>query len=194
MKKMFAAALLACMVSISLSAQDDAEKSKTLGGSAGLRLSILGIEPTASFIFNHMEIEASCPLARYSMDSNATIGYAPGASFGYISSPFDKGWQNGVGISYYWFTPSYIDSVAAIFSGVTSTAQNGNLHAFSLYYRGGIRFRKGFNMYFRVMVPLVLYAHSDTDKTVISIIDREFVSVMLLGCLCTQAIGFRFTF
>ena len=193
MKKIFALALLACVAGIPLFAQEDAENGKTFGGSAGLRLSILGIEPTASFIFNHMEIEASCPLARYGINSSI-VGYAPGAAVGYISSPFDKGWQNGVGISYYWFTQSYIDSVVETFWDVASTAENVNLHAFSLYYRGGIRFRKGFNMYFRVMVPLVLYAHADTEKAVISVIDREFVSVMLLGCVCTQAIGVRFTF
>ncbi|MBQ9630789.1 MAG: hypothetical protein IJR49_04310 [Treponema sp.] len=190
------------------SENQNAAKVKTLGGSVGLRISILGLEPTASIIYKKLEIEAFCPIASNGIFegsfSDNTIGYMPGASFGYLSKGFERGWQNGVGGFWYWITPEYIDTFLAYggayassnssSSGTysSSSVEGPDIHAFGIYYKGGIRFKSGCNLYFRMLFPLALYAPS--ERQTITIINREALAAAALGWLLTQSIGFRYSF
>ena len=183
--------------------EDHSPDGKVIGLTTGMRLSLLGFEPSVSLILDNLEIEGFCPIVRYTRDwDNLKVGYAPGGSIGFISSPFDTGWQNGIGISYIWFTPSYVDTTMAIWSWkennddpdvIKNIKENGG-HVFSLYYRGGVRFRSGVNLFFRIALPVVAFAPDLAGNGVITIVDAYGGLASLAVCTLTQSIGIRFTF
>ena len=172
--------------------------SKNIGGSIGLRGSILGLEPTASFIFYNMELEASVPLSAsgggFSKEDKTKFGYMPGGSFGYLQNAFGTGWQNGVGLDYHWISPSWWD---ATFLGslMTKASVTANFHVFSLYYKGGWRWNNGCNLYFRLLFPIVLFGpSSDGSVGSISIINKAGLAASFLTVIITPSIGFRWSF
>jgi hypothetical protein len=183
--------------------EDHSPDGKVIGLTTGMRLSSLGFEPSVSLILDNLEIEGFCPIVRYTRDwDNLKAGYAPGGSIGFISSPFDTGWQNGIGISYIWFTPSYVDTTMAIWnfeenknaSEIMKSIINNGEHVFSFYYRGGVRFRSGVNLFFRIALPVVAYAPDLGDKGLRTIVDAYGGLASLAVCTLTQSIGIRFTF
>lgn len=205
MKKVYS--FLLCIILSSLIlfpafSEDHSPDGKVIGLTTGMRLSSLGFEPSVSLILDNLEIEGFCPIIRYTEDwDNLKVGYAPGGSIGFISSPFDTGWQNGIGISYIWFSPSYVDTVMAVCraedtkypDAIQSIKDNGG-HVFSLYYRGGVRFRSGVNLFFRVALPVVAFAPDLDGKGVMTIVDAYGGLASLAVCTFTQSLGIRFTF
>jgi hypothetical protein len=205
MKKVYSFLLsifLLSMILFPVFSEDHSPEGKIIGLTTGMRLSSLGFEPSVSLILGNLEIEGFCPIVRYTKDwDNLKIGYAPGGSVGFISSPFDTGWQNGIGISYIWFTPAYMDTAMTILGVdsqndpeiIKSIIKNGG-HVFSLYYRGGVRFSSGINLFFRLALPVVAYAPDLGDKGVMTIVDAYGGLISLAACTATQSIGIRFTF
>ncbi|MCF0242679.1 MAG: hypothetical protein HUK25_08580 [Treponema sp.] len=149
---------------------------RKFGGSIGVRLSILGVEPTVSFIGGKTELEVYCPVLMIGSSfikdlkwDNFLMG--PGASIGMLSSPFETGFQNGFGAAYnYYFT--------------------GDLHAWSLYYKLGVRFRDGSNIMVRTMWPMAMMQKGE----IISILSPDYLLGSYLISYCLFSIGYRHYF
>ena len=192
------------------------ENDSGLGFSGGIRFSVLGLEPSVSLILNHLEVEASTPIqskhifsATY--DSNGVptsqditgyvFGMAPAVSVGYNTKPFTSGWQNTVGASVLWLTDSYINAISGnSSSSVLPLNSNGSVdfsqgaYIGSLFYRGGIQWKSGFGLYFRVAIPLVAYVPSMGNSGFFSIMEPEFAMASLASAFTTTAVGVKFTF
>lgn len=206
MKKVLSLCLLmfvgVCLFAENATNNSSSPKQKTTGASIGVRFSILGLEPTASIIYKKTEIEASCPIISNtvfsesypaSSHSKEVIGYMPGVSFGYLSRAFERGWQNGVGVLWYMITPAYLESLSYDTSSSSGVQITGpDVHAFGLYYKSGLRFNSGVNIYFRIMFPLALWC-PQTNETY-TIINREMSLLASLVCIITPSIGVRYSF
>lgn len=191
MKKMFCLLVCVFLCNVGFSAE------RTFGGSVGMRLSVLGMEPTASFIFSQMELEASAPLSASggtSKDNPSKFGVMPGGSFGYLQEPFKTGWQNGVGIDYHWLSPSWWEATL-IGSLMKKSDISPNFHAVSLYYKGGWKWSNGCNLYFRLLLPLVFWGPtSDGSVKSLSVINTTGLAASFLALVVTPSLGFRWCF
>lgn len=187
MKKIFVIMTMLCFgLCFSLSAESEdvskkvddttveSKSEKKFGGAIGVRVSILGVEPSVSLIGGNTEVEVYCPVMQdYSSDGWEDFTLGPGVSWGYLSSPFEKGFQNGVGAAYNCY-------------------YNLNLHAWSLYYKLGVRFNNGSNLMFRTMVPLVMW---ETDSnTMLSIAQPGYFWGSFLASHALFSVGYRYYF
>lgn len=189
------------------------ESDSGLGVSAGARFSVLGLEPTVSLLLNHLEIEASAPIqSQHTYEASDTdpsgrvmtgyvFGFAPEVSVGYNSKPFTSGWQNTVGATVLWLTESYFDALKGnVPSSVLPVDSNGSVdfsqgaYIGSFFYRGGIQWRSGFGLYFRVAVPLVAYVPSQGNAGFYSIMESEMAMASLAAAFTTTSVGVKFTF
>ena len=91
---------------------DDFDSDKIFGITPGIRLSILGLEPTLAVDIYHLEIEAACAF-NTGFDGNQ-FGFAPSGSVAYITNPFEKGGSTAFGLEYMYLTPSYTAAMAKI--------------------------------------------------------------------------------
>src|SRR5574344_577019 len=168
---------------------------KTAGASIGFRLSVLGVEPVVSVILHNVEIEGYVPLisnSGWNADEQTVLGTAFGGSIGYISNPFKRGWENGVGVSYLYLAPSYCQ--ATIFREAlkdTTVSENGG-QIFSFYYRGTVKFNKTIGLCFKVNLPFIMYFPGNGNYSRYSIIDANRSWICWLIMPCSFAIGMRF--
>ena len=216
MKKKLLGIALCALLSLPLAAR---ESDSGLGFSLGARFSVLGLEPTVSLLFNHLEVEASAPLqskhvyeTKYDTDGTTvlgqelkgyTFGFAPEVSIGYNSKPFTSGWQNGFGFTALWVTDNYLSAFMGTSdsSGISSFLDSNGKVDFtqgaylgSFYYRGAIQWKGGFSLYFRITVPLAAYVPSMGDAGFYSIMEPEFATAAVSAAFLGTAVGIRFTF
>ena len=127
-------------------------------------------------------------------DSSTIFGAAFGGSAGYISNPFRRGWEDGVGVSYLYLTPSYCQ--ATLFRGAfgqISDMENGG-HIFSIYYRGTVKFSKVAGLSFKENLPVVMYFPGNKNYSLYSIIDASRLWICWAMLPCSFSAGMRFEF
>ncbi|MBQ5491927.1 MAG: hypothetical protein IIT68_07720 [Treponema sp.] len=213
LKKITVLAALCAALALPCMARDS---DSGLGFSGGVRFSVLGMEPTVALIFNNLEVEASAPIQSqhvYSSSYNPgsvpsgqdvsdyVFGIAPEVSIGYNSKPFTSGWQNTVGASVLWLTDSFVNALAGNGSAsVLPLDSNGSVdfsqgaYLGSFFYRGGIQWKSGLCLYFRVTVPLVAYVPSQGNAGFYSVMESEMAMASMAAAFTTTAVGIKFTF
>ena len=170
---------------------------KTAGASVGFRLSVLGVEPAVSVIVHNVELEGFVPLissSGWGEDEQTIFGTAFGGSIGYISNPFRRGWENGVGASYLYLSPSYCQATVFRESLKDTTVSENGGHVFSIYYRGTVKFNKTVGLSFKMNLPAVMYFPGNGNYSMYSIIDANRSWICWLIMPCSFAIGMRFEF
>ena len=165
---------------------DDNSSEKEFGISAGLRLSILGLEPTFAVNYRNFEAEAACAIS--SGVDGKSFGVAPSLSIGYCTNPFEKGSCTTFGLEYYLLSPSYTNLLSKV--SENSTPLNISIHAVSLYYKGAVHFNKNFGLMWRLRLPLLLGGEGEFYN----ITSTQGALVCCLAGICTFAVGVNFTF
>ncbi len=145
--------------------------SSTMGVSAGVRFSVLGLEPELSFIYSNFEAAVFAPMVEgtsYATDKD-TFGPGIGTSIGYITDPFERGWENCVGLSYLFLSEKYMEVslTGKVFNDNGHDNFLPNLHLFSIFYRGTVKFSKLFGISFRAELPLFVGASNGNHATII---------------------------
>jgi hypothetical protein len=165
------------------------------GASIGGKLSILGYEPIVSINFSNLELECGVPMISgydYTTDEhNRKFGYGITGSIGYLSNPFSRGWQNGAGAAYTWFSPAYCNMTALAVINLFIDDKDVSRSLISCYYRGGYRFNSGFNLYFKETFPVVFFCPEIGQSSVYSIIDTWGTAASILTMFVTTSIGIR---
>ncbi len=181
---------------------------KSIGGSVGTRMSVLGFEPSVSLNISDFEIETACPLIRV----DKAFGWAVSLSAGYLShSARRRGWQRGVGLTYSYFSSAYCSSFISLFSTnfdsieidengnvtqllMTDSDYTGPLHLMTLYFKGQYKFSNGVAVFFRYNFPLIALFCSEGEYDVISLIDYGAPLVSIITAFYTPSIGVCYKF
>ncbi|MCR5385552.1 MAG: hypothetical protein K6E69_00365 [Treponema sp.] len=199
MKKIFISLLLIGALFAPMFADSDDDVSerttsapeKTIGFGPGLRISVLGLEPTFAVDIGNLELEAACALS--SGVTGKQFGFAPSFSVAYNSNPFEKGMAATFGLEYMYLTPAYTAVLADMFDDDSNSSTPG-IHALSLFYRGGFNFNHVFGLLWRIRMPLVIGGSQDGESFNMNITNLPgFFGCLLVG-VCTISIGVKFEF
>lgn len=175
------------------SGDSDDDSDKIFGITPGVRLSLLGVEPTLAFDITHLELEAACAF-NTGFDGNQ-FGYAPSASVAYITNPFEKGGSTAFGLEYMYLSPSYTSLIIKASESNYNGVEIPGVHSLSLFYKGCYNFNSVFGLLWRLRLP-VLITGKDTDGQTYNLNITNlpgFASCFLIG-ICTTTIGVKFTF
>lgn len=153
----------------------------------GLRLSILGLEPTIGINFHNLETELGVAIST-GLTGNG-FGIAPNLSVGYCTNPFDKGISATFGAEYFLLTSSYINLLNKISDDDDYDYEVPAIHAVSLYYKGVFNFNKTFGLLWRVRLPLVMAGGGHS----FNITNTQGALVCGLIGFCTISVGVKFS-
>lgn len=175
-------------VSTLRNSEDVENDNSEIGVGIGFRISILGLEPEASFIFKNLDISVFTPLSRGLNDKDQyKFGIGLGASVGYIDSPFEKGWQNTIGASFLYLPANYLQIIPLL----NDSDVDASLYGFFINYRGTWKIGRIWGLQFRGAIPLVV----GSGKDFFTIIDKNGGSAICwLLSLATFGIGARWEF
>ena len=121
----------------------DENSEKVFGMSPGLRLSILGLEPTFGVNYKNVEAEIGCAIS--SGIDGSKIGVAPSFSIGYCTNPFYRGSCTTFGLEYYVLSSSYIGLLNRLDEDSDVMLVPVTIQALSLYYKGAYHLTKNFS-------------------------------------------------
>ena len=153
----------------------------------GLRISLLGLEPTIGVNFYNLDVELGVAVST-GLTGEGGFGIAPAISVGYCSNPFDKGAVATVGLEYLLLTSSYINLLNKVSDENTDTSIPA-IHSLSVYYRGGYNFNKVFGVIWRVRLPLIVGGGGEY----FNITNTKGALVCCLAGICTMSIGIKFS-
>ena len=172
--------------------EEDFETEKIFGITPGVRLSILGVEPTLAFDIFHLEIETACAF-NTGFDGNQ-FGYAPSASVAYITNPFEKGGSTAFGLEYMYLSPSYTNLITKAVENDYQGDVLPGIHGLSLFYKGCYNFNSVVGLLWRLRLPVLITGTAEGETFNLNITNLPgFAGCFLLG-VCTTAIGVKFTF
>ena len=170
---------------------DDFGADKTFGITPGIRISLLGLEPTLALDISHLEIEAACAF-NTGYDGNQ-FAFAPSCSVAYITNPFEKGGSTAFGLEYMYLTPSYTAMMEKLVDADSSGVYPG-VHGLSLFYKGCYNFNSVVGLLWRLRLPVLITGTAEGETFNLNITNLPgFAGCFLLG-VCTTAIGVKFTF
>lgn len=170
---------------------DDFGSYKTFGITPGVRLSILGLEPTLALDISHLELEAAC--AFNTGFDGKQFAYAPSCSIAYITNPFEKGGSTAFGLEYMYLTPAYTAMMENLVDADSSGAYPG-VHGLSLFYKGCYNFNSVVGLLWRLRLPVMIMGKEGDNYYNLNITNLPgFAGCFLLG-ICTTTIGVKFTF
>ena len=170
---------------------DDFGSDKTFGITPGVRLSILGLEPTLALDISHLELEAAC-VFNTGFDGKQ-FAYAPSCSIAYITNPFEKGGSTAFGLEYMYLTPAYTAMMEKLVDADSSGLYPG-VHGLSLFYKGCYNFNSVVGLLWRLRLPVMIMGKEGDNYYNLNITNLPgFAGCFLLG-ICTTTIGVKFTF
>ena len=195
MKKFIICILLcAALVPSVFASSDDDEydyKEKVIGITPGVRLSILGLEPTLGLNISNLEIEGACAL-NTGWDGKQ-FGYAPSVSIAYNTNPFEKGGYTVFGGEYMYLSPAYMNMIATLLKDGDNRITIPSLHAFSVFYKGGYNFNNVVGMLWRIRLPLWIIDNEGGAQCNLNVTNLPgFAANFLIG-VCTISLGVKFT-
>ncbi len=165
---------------------DEPKSEKIFAVVPGVRLSILGLEPTIGFNIYNLDSELSAAIS--TGIAGEGFGIAPAISVGYCTNPFDQGIVATFGLEYLILTSSYINMLNN-FSEDASYVNIPAIHALSLYYRGGFNFNNVFGLTWRVRLPLFMGGGGEY----FNITNYQGALLCTLIGICTISVGVKFT-
>ncbi len=189
--------LLACVMIIPAVFADtdetrDYESEKIFGITPGVRLSVLGLEPTIGVNIYNLELEGACAFST-GLDGKQ-FGCAPSFSVAYNTNPFEKGSYAVFGGEYMYLTPSYTNMLTKTFDEDNDEDVLPGIHSISLFYKGGYNFTEVFGLIWRLRLPLMIAATKDDESFNLNVTNLPgFAGCFLIG-ICTTSIGVKFTF
>jgi len=164
---------------------------KIIGFAPGIRLSLLGIEPSFGIDVKNLELEAACAISTGTTGDK--IGVAPSFSVAYNSDPFGNGVSATFGLEYMFLSSSYMNVLGDV-SDSDDSGNDSNIHAISIFYRGDFKIVDFLAFCWRIRFPLFIGWEGNDGLESINV--TNFPG--LLGCgliaICTVSIGVRFTF
>lgn len=160
---------------------------KIFGIAPGLRLSIIGLEPTLAIDFFNLEIEAGCAVST-GLDGKS-LGIAPSLSLGYCTNPFERGSSTTFGAEYYLLSPSYTNLMNQLSEDRTPT-NGASIHAFSLFYKGAFHFNRHLGLLWRIRLPLFFGG----DGQYFNITNPPGALLCCLAGIATVGVGVSFMF
>ena len=177
------AAILPCVFAES---DEEVSSDKFFGVGPGLRLSLMGVEPTVAVNIYNLELEGACAFSSGWDPTETNFGWAPSFSIAYNTKPFDKGVSSTLGLEYVYLTKTYLNMLS-FSTGATDA------HAASFFYRGAVNFNPHFSFLWRLRLPLMIAApDSDGKLSGIFITSPAGFGLSWLICLCTTSIGIKF--
>lgn len=156
----------------------------------GLRLSLLGLEPTFAVDFENLELEAACAVTTGVKGEG--FGIAPSVSIAYCSNPFDSGSVLTFGLEYMMVSSSYMRAFGAFSDSDTATGVPV-FHAVSLFYKGGYKFTDVFGVLWRARIPLLIGGSDGNQSLYYNITNTQGAFMCLLAGVLTLGVGVQFT-
>ncbi len=198
MKKILLCLILCAVIMPSIFARtetdDDFESEKIFGITPGVRLSVLGLEPTLAIDVYNFEIEGTCAFSS-GLDGKQ-FGFAPSLSVAYNTNPYENGSFAVFGTEYMYLTPSYTNMLAKTFDKDKDVDEDllPGIHSLSFFYKGGVNFNSVFGMLWRVRLPILISGSQDGESFNMNITNLPgFAGCFLIG-VCTTSVGVKFTF
>ena len=174
---------------------------KIFGIAPGLRLSLLGLEPTVSVNAYNLELEAACAFSTGA--DGVTLGLAPSFSVAYNTNPFEKGTSAAFGLEYMYLTSSYTNLMSRALEKnddsdeIYDIYENApGVHSLSLFYKGTHNFNKVFGLLWRIKLPLLILPAEKVDGELKNLNITNFpgfFACTLLG-ICETSVGVKFMF
>lgn len=170
----------------------ETESDKIFGITPGIRLSILGLEPTVAVDITHLELEGACAFST-GFDGKQ-FGIAPSFSAAYITNPFEKGGSAAFGLEYMYLTPSYTNMIVKFIDKDNDEDVLPGIHSVSFFYKGCYNFNSVIGLLWRLRLPLMIAGKKDDVSFNMNITNLPgFAGCFLIG-VCTTSIGVKFTF
>lgn len=171
---------------------DDSASEKKFGLGPGVRLSVLGVEPTLSLDIFNLELEGACAFS--TGPDGKQFGYAPSFSVAYNTNPFEKGGFSVFGAEYMYLTPMYTNMVSRAFDKDEDEDVFPGIHAVSVFYKGGYNFNSVFGLIWRLRLPVMITGKTEEESFNLNITNIPgFAGCFLIG-VCTTSIGVKLTF
>lgn len=185
------AALVPSVFARSSDYDDDYDKpGKFMGLTPGVRLSIVGLEPTLALNFLNLEVEAACALN--SGWDGKNFGYAPSLSVGYNANPYNRGAFAVFGVEYMYLSPAYM-TMMTNFLNLSNILSLPSIHSASIFYKGGVNFNSAFGMLWRIRLPLWIMDSQGGNVCNINVTNVPgFATNFLIG-ICTFSVGLKLT-
>ncbi|BDC94357.1 hypothetical protein [Treponema bryantii] len=165
---------------------DEPKSEKIFAVVPGVRISILGLEPTIGF--NIYNLDAELGVAISTGFTGEGFGVAPAISVGYCTNPFDKGPVATFGLEYLILTSSYVNLLNKV-ADEAAYMDIPAIHTLSLYYRGGFNFNNVFGLTWRVRLPLFMGGGGEY----FNITNYQGALICTLAGICTISVGVKFT-
>lgn len=196
--KKFLLCLIACTAIISAgfagtkTDEDEVSTERIFAITPGLRLSVLGLEPTFAVNFYNLELEGACAFST-GLDGKQ-FGFAPSFSVAYNTNPFEKGGYAVFGGEYMYLTPAYTNMLTKTLDEDKNEDVLPGIHTLSLFYKGGYNFTPVFGLMWRLRLPLMITGAKDGESFNLNVTNLPgFAGCFLIG-VCTTSIGVKFTF
>lgn len=170
------------------SAPDDM---KVIGFAPGVRLSLLGIEPTFAIDILNLELEAACAIS--TGVTGDRIGVAPSFCIAYNSDPFGDGVSATFGLEYMFLSSSYMRVLGDVIDS-DDMGTDPNIHGISLFYRGDFKITRFAAFCWRIRFPLFIGWEGDDGFQSINVTNLPGLFGCGLISICTVGIGVRFSF
>lgn len=189
---LFCAALIPSVFAKAEDVEITAESEKVFGFGPGLRLSILGLEPTIAVDFYNLEVEGACAFST-GLDGKQ-FGAAPSFTISYNTNPFDKGGFATFGGEYMYLTRSYTNMLTKTIDENVKEDVLPGVHSLSFIYKGGYNFGKMFGILWRFRLPLLIYAEQDGESINLNVSNLPGCAACAFIGVCTTSIGIQFRF
>lgn len=189
MKKIISLLVLCFSLQVFVLAQEsNTDKSFPMAYGPGLQFSILGIGPTITFDLANFEIDARVFFTQNG--ETKKFGVSPQFSLGYNSNPYEKGYANFIGASYYMITASWIESFLNL-----NNLDNPSLHLIGLVYNGAYQWNNGLGINFGLSLPFVTIAADNKSSSTLAIFQGgpQALLSFLIG-FCTFNVGIKYKF
>ena len=196
--KRFLLSLLICAVlipSVFAKAEDievTTASDKVFGITPGVRLSVIGLEPTFAVELFNLELEASCAIN--TGINGDQFGYAPSFTIAYNTNPFERGGFANFGAEYMYLTPAYTNMVVKTIDEEVEEDLVPGIHSLSFIYKGGYKFNHVFGLLWRLRLPLLIAAENEEVKFNLNVTNLKGLTACILLGACTTSIGVQFTF
>ncbi|MBP5520369.1 MAG: hypothetical protein J6X84_07310 [Treponema sp.] len=184
--------IFAAIIPAAFSNDDDSyDSDKVFGVTPGIRLSVLGLEPTVALDIYNLEIEGACAFSS-GLDGDQ-FGFAPSVSVAYISNPFERGASAAFGLEYMYLTKSYTNMLTKTINNKDKDDFVSGIHGLSFFYKGCVNFNSVVGLLWRLRLPLMIAGSAEDEYFNLNVTNLPgFAGCFLIG-ICTTSIGVKFT-
>ena len=168
---------------------------KIFGIAPGVRISVLGVEPTLALNMYNLELEGACAVSS-GLDGKQ-FGVAPSFSIAYNTNPFERGTAAVFGLEYMYLTSSYTNMLnKTVEKNKNEKDVVPGIHSLSLFYKGCYNFNRTFGLLWRVKLPVMIMPAERVEGEIQNLNITNFsgfLACTLIG-FCETGVGVRFMF